>query len=229
MLTTIFQPEGQQLVWMEPVGIGFFDCDAHNAALGAGHVYDDDYFANYQGLAESPIAKALNDYRAGMVTRHAPVGGVHGQSQCSLLDVGIGDGAFLRRVDEFKAWLEPFGCDVNPAGVAWLVERGQLSGFEEPASFDMVTFWDSLEHIRDPRPALAAARHVAIVSLPVFTSAEHAIASKHFKPREHFWYFTRHGFCQFADREGFDVVDVLATESALGREEIETFVLKRRP
>ena len=78
MLTTIFQPEGQQLVWMEPVGIGFFDCDAHNAALGAGHVYDDDYFANYQGLAESPIAKALNDYRAGLVTRHALVGGMHG-------------------------------------------------------------------------------------------------------------------------------------------------------
>lgn len=228
MIDEIFGAAGRQMTWIEPLGVGFFDCDAHRALTGAADVYDDAYFANYQGLSESPIAKALNDFRAAVVTRHALVGGMHGQSQCSLLDVGIGDGAFLRRADEFKAWLAASGCDVNPAGVAWLVERGQLSGFEVPASFDMVTFWDSLEHIRDPRPALAAARQVAIVSLPIFTSAEHAIASKHFKPLEHFWYFTRHGFCQFAEQEGFDVVDVLATESALGREDIETFVLKRR-
>lgn len=223
MLTTIFRPAGRQLTWIEPDGVGFFDCDAYNASLGFGLVYDDDYFANYQGLSESPIAKALNDFRASLVARHAPC-----RPGC-LLDVGIGDGAFLRRIDEFRGWLDPFGCDVNPAGIAWLVERGQLSGFEAPASFDMVTFWDSLEHIRDPRPALAAARHVALVSLPIFTSAEHAVSSKHFKPREHFWYFTRQGFLQFAADEGFDVVDVLETESELGREGIETFVLQRRP
>lgn len=226
MMDAVFGAAGRQLTWIEPLGVGFFDCDAHRALIGSPEVYGDDYFANYQALADSPIAKDLNDFRAGVVTRHAPVGG--GKSRCSLLDVGIGDGAFLRRVAPLHSWLDSAGCDVNPAGVAWLIEEGKLANFEEPASFDMVSFWDSLEHIRDPRPALAAARDVVVASLPIFTSAEHAVASKHFKPLEHFWYFTRHGFCEFARREGFDVVDVMATESALGREDIETFVLKRR-
>lgn len=225
MMDAMFGATGRQMTWIEPLGVGFFDCDAHRALTGAADVYDDAYFANYQGLAESPIAKALNDFRASLVTRYAPVSG---QSSCSLLDVGIGDGAFLRRIDEFRFWLNAEGCDVNPAGVAWLIERGQLSSFEVPGSHDVVTFWDSLEHIRDPRPALAASRNYVIASLPIFTSAEHAVASKHFKPDEHFWYFTRHGFVEFARAEGFDLVDVRATESALGREDIETFVLKRR-
>lgn len=226
MLTSIIgEIAAHRLHWMEPIGIGFYDCDAVNAAVGAVSPYDDAYFAKYQDMADSEVGAALNRFRAEIVAKHSPL---HAQGTATLLDVGIGDGAFLRAVAPF-AWLSPFGCDINPAGIAYLIENGQLASFEEPASFDVVTFWDSLEHIRDPRPALAAARQVALVSIPIFTDAAHAVTSRHFRPDEHFWYFTRHGFIQFADQEGFDCVDVLATETALGRDSIETFVLRRRP
>ena len=214
-----------QMHWLEPNGVGFLDCDAFNALSDREHVYDDDYFAKYEVMAESEIGAALNAFRAALVSRHAPT---ETQSTCTLLDVGIGDGAFLRSVERF-AWLQPFGCDINPAGVAYLIEHGQLGSFEAPASYDVVTFWDSLEHLRDPRPALAAARQIALVSIPIFTDAEHAVTSRHFRPDEHFWYFTRHAFIEFAKQEGFEVLDVLATETALGRDSIETFVLRRRP
>lgn len=217
-----------RLQWLEPIGLGFYDVDALLASEGltTADVYSDDYFAKYEAMADAPIGIELNEFRKSLVARHAPTSSDAGPP--TLLDVGIGDGAFLRAV-ETLSWLRPYGCDINPAGIAYLIERGQLANFDAPASFDVVTFWDSLEHIRDPRPALAAAAHVAIVSIPIFTDAADAVTSKHFRPDEHFWYFTRHAFSVFADQEGFDVVDILATETAIGREGIETFVLKRRP
>lgn len=227
MLTSIIgEIAAHRLHWMEPIGIGFLDCDTFTGPDGEKpQPYDDAYFAKYQDMAESDVGIQLNAFRAQLVSRHAPT-----DDGCipMLLDVGIGDGAFLRSIESF-AWLRSFGCDINPAGVAYLIERGQLASFNTPGSFDVVTFWDSLEHIRDPRPALAAARKIALVSIPIFTDAAHAVTSRHFRPDEHFWYFTRHGFIQFADQEGFDCIDVLATETALGRDSIETFVLRRRP
>lgn len=227
MLTSIIgEIAAHRLHWMEPIGIGFLDCDTFTGPDGEKPApYDDAYFAKYRDMADSEVGAALNKFRSDLVCRWAPL---DCQGTATLLDVGIGDGAFLRSVS-YLAWLKAYGCDINPAGIAYLIENGQLASFEEPAAFDVVTFWDSLEHIRDPRPALAAARQVALVSIPIFTDAAHAVTSRHFRPDEHFWYFTRHGFIQFADQEGFDCIDVLATETALGRDSIETFVLRRRP
>lgn len=227
MLTSIIgEIAAHRLHWMEPIGIGFLDCETFTGPDGEKPApYDDAYFAKYRDMADSEVGAALNKFRSELVCRWAPLAS---QGNATLLDVGIGDGAFLRSVS-YLTWLQVYGCDINPAGIAYLIENGQLASFEEPSSFDVVTFWDSLEHIRDPRPALAAARQVALVSIPIFTDAAHAVTSRHFRPDEHFWYFTRHGFIQFADQEGFDCVDVLATETALGRDSIETFVLRRRP
>ena len=216
----------RRLTWLEPVGIGFFDCDEFRRFQDWPAVYDEDYFAKYQAMAATEIGQRLNAFRVALVARYALQ---LDQSHVWVLDVGIGDGAFLRALESFEpAKVKLGGMDVNPAGIAYLKERGQLVSAPAPRNADIVTFWDSLEHIRDPRPHLAMARSYAIVSLPIFDSAEHAQASKHFRPEEHFWYFTRLGFAQFAQQEGFEVVDCLATESAIGRESIETFVLRRR-
>lgn len=207
-----------RLIWSEADGVGFLDGDSSG-------IYDEAYFAYYANLADTDMARRLNEFRSLLVLRHR-------KDSDHVLDVGIGDGAFLRELEDCKALLEIdglriTGCDVNPMAIAYLIERAQLWSMEDGA--DVVTFWDSLEHIRDPRPALQSARRVAIVSIPVFYDAAHALSSRHYKPGEHFWYWTRRGFIAFANRMGFDCVDVLATETALGRDGIETFILKRRP
>jgi len=69
---------------------------------------------------------------------------------------------------------------------------------------------------------------VAFVSLPIFRDAHHARTSKHFRPDEHYWYWTRAGFIWFAERCGFSVIEHNTMESLAGREDIETFVLARR-
>lgn len=215
MLESIIAKDGARLIWSQQDGVGFLE--VQNAG-----VYDDEYFRRYRAMSQTPMAIALNGFRAELVRRWS-----EGLSDSiTLLDVGIGDGAFLRTLEGARG-VQRFGADVNPAGISYLEEHGQLGSLEE--TYDVVTFWDSLEHIRDPRWALRAAAKVAIVSIPIFSDVAHVLASRHYRPDEHYWYFTRAGFCAFADREGFDVVDVLATETALGRDGIETFVLNRRP
>lgn len=216
MLIEVLGAEASAFTWAEPAGVGFLEVTNDG-------VYDEAYFERYRDMSGTKIAVALNAFRVDLVTRHAWPG-------WTLLDVGIGDGAFLRACEDDRGapWVDVAGCDVNPAAIAYLEKRGQLGSFEEPGGFDIVTFWDSLEHIRDPRIPLRAARRVALVSIPIFVDAADARASKHYRPDEHFWYFTRRGFVAFAEAQGFDVADILVTETALGRESIETFVLKRR-
>lgn len=156
-------------------------------------------------------------HRNDLVQRH------HGGG---VLDVGIGSGAFLE--ERIRTGIETdHGFDVNPAGLAWLRARGMF-GDLYARTWPAVTFWDVLEHIRRPDLALGQVERIAFVALPIFRDAAHVLASKHYRRDEHFWYFTRDGFVRFALANGFQVVDILATETAIGREDVETFVLERR-
>jgi len=141
-----------------------------------------------------------------------------------LLDVGIGCGAFLELRN--KAGLQTWGYDVNPAGVEWLGERGL---FVNPyrAAIDAMTLWDVLEHIPDYRPLLANVRKWLFLSLPIFRDADHALRSKHYKPAEHCWYFTRRGLMLAMQDCGFALASESNIETDLGREDIGTFAFKR--
>lgn len=205
-----------RLRWLPEAGVGFYECE--------GAPYDAAYFERYRSMADTPVAAALNAFRVGLVERHSPLL----EDRITVLDVGIGDGAFLRAAERSaEDRISYAGFDVNPAGVAYLKSVDLWGEITDPEGWDILTFWDSLEHIRDPRPALAAARHVAIVSIPTFRDVAHVLASRHYRKDEHYWYFTRAGFVAFANSQGFEVVDILATETAIGRDEIETFVLRR--
>lgn len=209
------------LTWFPEAGVGYFECE------GVEEVYDAAYFARYAAQAETETGERLNVFRAGLLrecaryVRHDPEG--------TILDVGIGDGAFLRKAAVMGCdALGPLkGFDVNPAGIAWLQERGQW-GDLYARTWPAVTFWDALEHIREPGKALDQVERLAIVSIPIFRDAAHVLASRHYRRDEHYWYFTRAGFVAFAASCGFRVADILASETAIGREDIETFVLVRR-
>lgn len=201
---------GASLAWFPEAGFGYYEVP--ESAMP----YDATYFARYQAQAATPLGRSLMAARDELVSRYWGGG---------VLDVGIGSGAFL--LDRRLAGVETDkGYDVNPCGVEWLKAAG-LWGDLYAQSWPVATFWDALEHIRRPDLALAQVSDAAFVAIPVFTGPEHVLASKHYRRDEHFWYWTREGFCRFAGACGFDVVDIVATETALGRDGIETFVLRR--
>lgn len=203
---TLQRAAADHLLWIEGQGVGYFEV--------TDQPYDQAYFDRYADQAESEIGGRLMTARAALVAKHWSGG---------VVDVGIGSGAFLdaRRDPRDR------GFDVNPVGIEWLELGGMFQDiYAEPAG--AATFWDSLEHIRRPDLALARVRTAAFVSLPIFRDVAHVLASKHFRPDEHYWYWTRAGFLTFADRCGFAVVEHNTMESLIGREDIETFVLARK-
>lgn len=177
--------------------------------------YDEDYFAKYQGYAETEMGRAITAARVDLVLRHAG-------ANAGIVDVGIGCGDFL------AAWAgRAQGYDVNPAGVDWLRERGL---FRDPrkAGADVLTFWDALEHLPDPRPFLDAARRWVFVSIPIVPGdGPPSLGWKHLRRDEHCWYFTRRGLIGWMGQQGFRCLECTATETLVGREDVETFAFHR--
>jgi hypothetical protein len=202
-----------RLMWFPEAGYGYFECDT------AG-VYTSDYFDRYAEQAETPVGEAIMRARADLVAA-----GWGNHEVPTVLDVGIGSGAFLS--EWWRRKFDGFGDDVNPAGIEWLEAQAKRRRLAS-GGWDAVCFWDVLEHIRRPDEALANCARLVFVSLPIFRDAPHVLRSKHFRPTEHFHYWTRAGFIAFAESCGFRVIYAGADETLLGREDIETFVLERK-
>ena len=117
-----------------------------------------------------------------------------------------------------------FGTDVNPRAIRWLEDQGLLWDGREVHA---VTCWDSLEHLPDPSHILNRVTGWVFLSLPVFRDEEHVRESKHFRPTEHYWYFTEDGLVRWMRRQGWRLQDRSDFETVLGREDIGTFAFVR--
>jgi len=140
-----------------------------------------------------------------------------------LLDFGCGGGSYLRRMAEL-GWRVP-GVDVSPRAIQSIREElgleihlGTLPHPDlTPDSFDIVTMWQSLEHVHQPLAVLRAAFELLspggkiVVAVPNRDS----IAANHFGeywfgldlPR-HLTHFTRRTLVEMLGVAGFRVETV---------------------
>lgn len=191
-----------QLSWLPNLGIGYYPVVANP--------YDDAYFQAYNAIKETPIGLALNKARTDLVNRYC---------NGSVLDIGIGNGAFVEGREN------SFGYDINPVAVQWLIDNTK---YRHPfKGADALTFWDSLEHIHNPTLMLQGAKEFVFISCPIYDDVDHVLRSKHFKPDEHCWYWTAEGLVKFLEPFGFQIQEVNWMETEIGREDIGTFVFKR--
>jgi SAM-dependent methyltransferase len=117
------------------------------------------------------------------------------------------------------------GVDISPYAAAFArtrtgcdVREGQLdaAGFE-PGSVDVVTMWDVIEHMTDPRPQLAAANAVlrpgGLVALttPDLGSVMARLMGARWMgyklADEHVFYYSRQTLARLLDKTGFTVID----------------------
>ena len=136
-----------------------------------------------------------------------------------LLDIGTAAGAFVAAAVR-RGW-DAEGCEPN----RWLGEWGarhygirirQGSVFVQdyaPASFDVVTLWDVIEHTPDPRAVLDRCRELLkpggllIVNYPDIGSwIARALGRRWlFLTSVHLWYFDRTTIRRLMESGGFDV------------------------
>jgi len=137
-----------------------------------------------------------------------------------LLDVGTAAGAFLAAARD-RGW-EVEGCEPNRWMAKWGSEHfrvpiraGEL--FDQdyaPASFDVITLWDVIEHTPDPARVLRAVRQLLkpdgllIVNYPDRGSWLARLMGRRwpFLSSVHLYYFTRDTLAKMLTRHGFDVL-----------------------
>lgn len=178
--------------------------------------YDAAYFDKYVGYEGQEIAQRINVARAGLVNKF--VG-----PDAKVLDIGIGSGEFI------KSRPNTFGFDVNPKAADWLKRRFLwCEGFEFEL-FDGVSFWDVLEHVPEPAQYFDRMKDGAwlFTSIPVFTDLGKIRTSKHYRPNEHYYYWTKNGFIGWLAMHGFRCFEANEDETKAGRESIMSFAFRK--
>jgi hypothetical protein len=171
--------------------------------------YEGDYWQHYREMDATDMGGALTQARIDLVRRHFAG---------AVVDIGIGGGRFVTEADAY-------GFDISESAVKWLMSCGRYQNpYEEGAA---AICWDSLEHVPDPVALVACATQWLFVSMPIYDDVHHCLASKHYKPGEHLWYWTEKGFIDWCAREGFELVEKNFIETTIGREGITSFAFRR--
>jgi hypothetical protein len=192
-------------------------CRAHGVAyqrdMTALVPYDGEYFDRCLGYEDQKIAMAINAGRIELVAKHFGPGRV--------CDIGIGSGEFIKKRPQ------TFGHDVNPVALKWLAEQGKRA--EDLCAFGAYTFWDVIEHVPEPETYFRQVQlHARLfTSIPIFETLDAIRGSRHYRPGEHLYYFTRDGFLEWMNEHGFAVLEIADFETAAGRESIESFAFRR--
>jgi len=180
--------------------------------------YGDAYFEHYKRLEGTEVATRLNAGRCALLARHAA-------PEATVLDIGAGSGTFVRTA--LRWGFDAKGFDVIPRTVAEL-KREKLFA-SDADGFDVVTFWDSLEHIDDPETVLRRINKNAmvLVAIPIIEDLTKIRESKHYKPGEHLFYCTDAGFVDWMALHGFRLLERSTHEVDAGREAIGAYAFRR--
>lgn len=211
-LDPVFQAwRDSDLIWLPERGMGYFPVTENP--------YDDAYFQKYVDYAATPLGRELTRLRVYLVDRWA--------GSVDLVDVGSGCGQFIQRRNGRNGG-KTYGYDINPRSIEWL-ER--FDCYKDPyrERFTAATFWDTIEHIPDVHRILAHIKTWVFCSLPIFSGVRHVMNSKHYKPGEHCFYWTRDGFVGWMKAHGFELREWNHDETKAGREDIQTFAFQRYP
>lgn len=154
-----------------------------------------------------------------------------------LLDIGCSSGLFLNEARE--AGFEVQGAELSPDTAAFAGEHFRLdvhvgdwrgAGFAE-GSFDVVTLFDVIEHMPDPRAELRAIRRllkpggVLLQSTPnidgLFPRLSYRLAGlldywPHPEPPHHLYQFSERTLAELTERAGYEVTRLDQTRIAFG-------------
>ncbi len=182
-----------------------------------------EYGGNYFGYCEEKYTNAnpemnqrLQKIRCDFVRRH-----YHG----NLMDIGIGDGSFIKSRNSLGLFEEKtFGHDNDPKALEWLKEKELiLTDFWD--TIRAYSFWDVLEHLDMPETYLQriCRDSFVFVSIPIFESLKEIRKSIHYRPGEHLYYFTHEGFVNWMNRWGFSLIEHNTEETEAGRAQIGSY------
>lgn len=138
-----------------------------------------------------------------------------------LLDVGCGAGFFLKLASQTGytvkgVEISPYAVDYARHNLGLPVFMGELGDADfAPESFDIITLWHILEHVRDPKAFLAQVNRLLkekgllAVEVPNIGSSVARGAGTNWElmaPKEHFYYFDAVTLQRYLEESGFTII-----------------------
>ncbi len=173
-------------------------------------------------LAEAPLYLRTYRLRSRHVRRHCPAPG-------RVLDVGCAAGFFLAVMKE-QGW-RTTGVELSEPMVEHARSRldlpdvrvGDLLGVDlPPASFDLITMWDVIEHLEDPPAHLSAARRLLAPGGRLLLETQNVDSAfarllgrrwQHYKHEEHLYHFDPRSLRRLLETTGWEPIDRTARYS----------------
>ena len=181
--------------------------------------YTAKYYTKLKNYEDSEIEKKITAERVSIVDKYI--------GKNPLLDIGCGTGRFIAKRKGLS-----YGYDVMKKTISELKKKKRyIDPYKDiPDIITAYTFWDSLEHIQVHRALFNKmfTNDIIFVSMPIFDNLDNIKLSKHYRPGEHFWYFTEDGLIQYMHNYRFICLEVSDNETKAGREDIKTFVFRKR-
>tara|TARA_R110002126_G_scaffold124676_5_gene266827 strand:+ start:990 stop:1643 length:654 start_codon:yes stop_codon:yes gene_type:complete len=193
------------LIWFKQSQIGWLPISDEES-------YSDEYYDHFFGYRNTPMGKDINDFRVEIVNKYC---------KDMVIDIGIGSGHFIDQ----RGHKNTRGYDVSSRCRKWLTDRQLLC--DPPLFSNALSFWDSLEHIRDFLPMIESVREWVFISIPIFKDSDDILSSRHYKPHEHWWYFTDESIQATFRELGFVMREKSGIEVQCGRVGVVTYVFQR--
>lgn len=197
-------PNGIMLVLCQRCGLIYLNPRPSQDAIGA--FYGEDYPPYRPAIEDERFIVMRWMRRRKLVQRRKMVEYYSRRKSGRILDVGCATGLFLHEMAQ-AGW-QVAGVDPSLSAATYARTRFNLNVFQgtleeapySPESFDVVTFWDVLEHTFSPTAELSRAVRLlkpgglVAVSIPNWDSLERRLFGAHwigFDPPRHLYVFTR--------------------------------------
>jgi hypothetical protein len=168
-------------------------------------IYDTEYIDGSYGNIR-PLTEQMAYLRLGYII------GVLGKIPCSVLDVGYGDGAFLKVCAASN--IDSYGTDLFDN---YIPDKCKFVKESTDRFYDVITFFDSLEHFPDINFVRDLQCNYVVVSLPWCHNydEEWFMNWKHRKPNEHIHHFNIRSLQNFMEDCGFSRIGFSNVEDTI--------------
>ena len=183
--------------------------------------YPDDYLPFRPAIEDEPRALMRWARRRKMIRRRELVEQFSERRTGRILDVGCSTGLFLHEMD-LGAW-SVAGVELTASAAGYARDRFGIEVFEgmledadfAPASFDVITFWDVLEHVYAPSETLDLSASLlkpgglVAINVPNWDSLDRRLFGRQWQgydPPRHLYVFTRSTLDRLLRQAGLEPV-----------------------